>query len=212
MAEKRSWQCFVCGHRSDEYGDYCSHIISEHDECRDYVLCPVDTCKCPVRCLTTHFKVKHKNRVMPKNIQNKATIWRDISPNKKIRTRKPNFKEGYFHSQKNGGKDMYYRSGYERDVYQCLEIDDDVKAFTAEPFRIPYYFNNEWHNYTPDLKLEYVDGVVDIWEIKPATQIEAEQNKAKWKSMNAYAEQYGWNFTVITETGINLLKRKVRQT
>jgi len=208
----RTWQCFVCGGKLETYGDYAEHIIKEHDEGRDYVKCPVDTCGAPVRDLKTHFKVKHPKRDMPKNCQLKATIWRDFSPNgnKKPKTRKPTFKEGWFESLKNSGAKMYYRSGYEADVYQCLEDDNDVKAFQPEPFKVPYYFQNEWHNYIPDIKITYQDGTTEIWEIKPATQTGYEKNKAKWKAMNEYADKLGWNFTVVTEKGISTLKKKVR--
>lgn len=206
----RIWQCFVCGDKLDTYGEYAEHIVNEHEISRDYVMCPVDCCKAPVRDLKTHYKVKHPNRELPKNCQIKAIIWRDFSPSRNTpKTRKPSFKEGWFESLKNGGAKMYYRSGYEADVYKCLEDDNDVKAFKAEPFKVPYYFENEWHNYIPDLKVEYQDGVTEIWEIKPATQTGLEKNKAKWYAMNEYASKLGWNFTVITEKGINILKKKI---
>lgn len=208
--QKRTWQCFVCGEKLDDYGAYAEHIINEHNEGRDYVICPVDTCRAPVRDLKSHYKAKHPNRIMPKNLQTKAMLWRDFSPTGKKKTRKPSFKEGWFESAKNGGAKMFYRSGYESTVYECLEKDNDVKSFKAEPFKVPYYYNNEWHNYIPDIKVEFQDGSVEIWEVKPKTQTKYEQNQAKWKSMNEYAYKLGWSFTVITENGINMLKKKVR--
>jgi len=207
---KRNWQCFSCGVKFEDYALYVSHIIQEHEEGRDYVKCPVDSCGAPVRDLKAHFKTKHPNRAVPAGVQLKSTIWKDFSNNKRGKTRKPNFKEGWFESGKMSGKKMYYRSGYELDIFKCLDLDKDVKHFYSEPFKVPYYFDKEWHNYIPDIKVEFVDGVTEIWEIKPMTQLSLEKNQAKWVAMNSYAEKLGWGFTVITENGINLMKKKIR--
>lgn len=208
----RIWQCFVCGEKFEEYGEYAQHITKEHDEGRDFLICPIDICCAPVRDMRAHFKAKHPNRPMPKNCQMKTTVWRDFSSNGKKKTSsKPiKFNEGWHESPKNNGAKVYYRSGYEKQVYECLEKDTDVKSFVAEPFKVPYYYKNEWHNYKPDLKVEYTDGVVEIWEIKPKNQTDYEQNKAKWKAMHEYAQNIGWKFNVITETGIGKLRCKVR--
>lgn len=213
---KRTWQCFVCGRIINEYSDFVQHIIQEHEEGRDYVKCPVDICGAPVRDLPAHFKTKHPNRVMPKNGQLKATIWRDFSLSKKgggtkIKTRKPTFKDGWYESKKMSGKKMFYRSSYEHEVFKCLDEDVDVKTFLSEPFKVPYYFGNAWHDYIPDLKIEYSDGAIEVWEVKPLKQFEFDQNQAKWKAMQEYAGKMGWGFTVITEKGISTLKRKVSQ-
>jgi hypothetical protein len=51
---------------------------------------------------------------------------------------------------------------------------------------------------------------VEIWEIKPANQTSFDKNQAKWKAAAAYCTARGWEFVVYTETGINKLKKKVR--
>jgi len=208
---KRMWQCFSCSTTFENYEDYSRHILQEHDEGRDYVKCPVETCGAPVRDLRAHFTLKHPNRAIPKAQQMRATIWKDFSRKKgKGATKKPNFNEGWYESIKMSGKRIYHRSGYELEIYKCLDEDTDVTAYFAEPFKVPYYFNNDWHNYIPDIKIEFSDGTVEIWEIKPNTQMKYEQNQAKWKAMNEYAGKLGWGFTVINEKGINLLQKKIR--
>lgn len=205
---KRLWQCFVCNLKVDNYAEYAEHIINKHEFGREYIICPIDSCKAPIRCLKSHFKAIHPKRPIPQNMQMKAIIWKDYKSNK---TKKPTFKEGWFESLKNGGAKLYYRSGYEFEVYKCLENDNDVKSFKAEPFKVPYYFENSWHNYIPDIKVEYKDGTIDIWEIKPKTQMSQEKNQAKWNAMNKYANNLGWGFSVINESGIDKLKHKVKK-
>ena len=46
--------------------------------------------------------------------------------------RSPDFHDGDFVSKKNGKK-LHYRSGYELDVYKCLEEMANVVRFDAEP-------------------------------------------------------------------------------
>jgi hypothetical protein len=211
-ASVRKYQCFVCGVQFKEFDEYEAHIVSDHEEGREYLTCP--DCQAPVRTMTDHYRAKHPNRIMPKGIQTRVTIWYDFNGKGDKKARKPKVREGDFQSHKMG-KAIHYRSGYEADVYELLEQDRDVVAYHAEPFKVPYYFINrkgegKWVNYIPDLKIQFADGRIEIWEIKPATQTGLEQNKAKWTAMNDYALKLGWDFTVITEVGINKLKDKVK--
>jgi hypothetical protein len=203
----RKWQCFVCGKQFELYEEFTAHIIEAHDEGREYICCPA--CNAPVRDMRFHYKAKHPNRLIPKNTQLRVTVWNDFKKGKK-KTRKPKTREGFFASNKMGVP-IHYRSGYECDVYELLEEDRDIAAYYAEPFKVPYCYKGEWHDYLPDIKLQYMDGTVDIWEIKPATQTSYGKNKAKWAAMNEYAKNMGWNFTVITEVGIDKLRTKIKQ-
>ena len=74
-----------------------------------------------------------------------------------------------------------------------------------------YFYKGKWHQYIPDLRINYIDETVDIWEIKPANQTHYEQTKAKWSAMNEHVKKHGWRFTVITEVGIDKLKTKVKK-
>ena len=203
----RKWQCFVCGKEFDAYAEYKDHILDEHEEGREYIKCP--TCEAPVRCLVTHFKVKHPNRTMPKNCQTKAVVWFDFKGGKR-KTRKPKFREGNFESKKNGAS-LHYRSGYECEVYELLEQDADVVSFAAEPYKVPYLHDGEWHEYVPDLRVNYLEGRVEIWEIKPSSQTRIKKNKDKWRAIEPYVANLGWGFKVITETEIGKLRVKIKE-
>lgn len=207
----RKWQCFVCGKQYPEYENYKDHILTEHDEGREYVKCPAEGCGAPVRDLRAHWKVKHPKRIMPKNCQLKVTVWHDFSSGGvKKKTRKPTIRTGYFPSKKNN-KDIYYRSGLEADFYDCLEQDSDVIAYQAEPLKVPYYWQGKWHDYIPDLLVEFTDGSKEVWEVKPSQQTDYDQNKAKWTCANNYFENVGMKFIVQTETVLDKYKVKIKR-
>lgn len=186
--------------------EYSAHIISEHTEVQDYILCPVEYCKTPIRCLVSHFKLKHPHTPIPKRGLLKATIFRDFTTQKG--RKKVNFKKGYHHSTKMN-KAMYYRSGYEEDVYKCLDKLNDIVAYEAEPFKIPYMHEGVMHEYTPDIFVSFADGHCEVWEIKPQAQTSIQMNKDKWSCAEEVCLQRGWKFKVIVEQEINKLKKKV---
>lgn len=202
--DKRKWTCYVCGEEYETYDIYKAHIIGTHEEGREWIGCPV--CEAPVRDMKFHFDAKHPNRICPKNIQLRVTVWRDFAG----KVKKQKFKDGHHESPKMGGALIHYRSGYELDVYKLLDQDRDVATYQGEPFKVPYNFKGKWHDYVPDIKVNYVDGAIEIWEIKPASQKNLPRNVAKWKAMQLHCEAMGWNFTVILEDGITKLKKKIQ--
>lgn len=207
--DKRQFVCFVCGIAHTDYKEYCTHITSTHEEGRDYVFCPLKRCHCPVRDVVAHFKSRHKSEPLPKTGQLKALIWADQKSVGK-RKKKPNFKDGYFTSIKNGSKQMHYRSSYELDVYRCLEAMNEVVNYSVESFRVEYYFNGKTKGYYPDLLIHFNDEHFEVWEIKPTNQTTLPINIAKWDSCRRHCQIRGWKFDIITETRISDLKRYLR--
>lgn len=210
--EKRKYTCFVCGVAYSDFEDYKDHIIQSHDEGREFVVCPLARCGAPVRDLRLHFKAKHPTESAPKAPQMKAMIWKDQADKKsgKLKTRRPKFREGYLTSTKNGGKEMHYRSGMECDVYECLESMNEVIGYDVEPFKVQYSFNGEIHDYNPDLKIQFADGRIEIWEVKPSNQTHLPQNAAKWTACQQHCEARGYSFMVLTEIGLGKLKKQLR--
>ena len=128
----------------------------------------------------------------------------------KPKARKPKFRTGTFVSQK-CQREFLYRSGMEEEFYNLLEEDNDVVSFYAEPFKIPYFWGSEWHQYIPDIRVNFIDGSTQLWEVKPANQTQQEQNKCKWASANNYCENMGWDFIVMTEIGLGKYKTKIKR-
>lgn len=208
----RKWQCFVCGQNYNSYEEYKSHILEKHDEGREYIKCP--GCDAPVRDLKTHFSLKHPKIPIPSGIQTRVAVWHEFkagaSGGKKTGVRKPNFRRGSFASKK-CNCDFEYRSGMECDFYECLEGDRDVIGWSYESVKVPYFWQNSWHNYIVDLKVIFCDGSVQLWEIKPANQTTLEQNQAKWASANNFCSNLGWEFVVMTEVGLGKLRAKIQR-
>lgn len=207
MIEQRKYVCFCCKVLPfNTYYEYQQHIISTHEEGRDYVLCPLARCRAPVRCVKSHFAAHHPTEKSPSMGQLRALIWRDSKAPKK---KKPKFHEGYINSQKNGGQ-MHYRSGWERDVYICLENLSEILGYKVEKFPVEYYWRGKCKRYYPDLFVTFKDGRSEVWEIKPNNQRSLEINQAKWLACENHCESRGWKFKIIDETVIKQLKQEVR--
>ncbi len=202
---KRKWQCFVCGIQFLEYEECKLHILEEHEEGREYIKCP--HCLAPIRDLKTHWQAKHGCMPMPKGCQMSVIVWKDFSGKKKKKG--PRFKTGKYESTKMK-KIMTYRSGYESDVFECLDTLNEVVAFDSEIVKIPYLWKGEQHTYVVDLLVKFNDGSVEMWEIKPQNQTHLEQNKVKWEAAKFYCDHKGWTFQVIKEREIQQLKSKVK--
>jgi rubredoxin len=203
--KERKYQCFVCGVVFNNYNEMKDHVIEVHEEGREYLVCPVKFCGAPVRDLRFHFRNKHPACKCPEDRQLRATIMYDIKgPNK--RKKLPNFENG-FHVSTKTGKKMHFRSGYERDVYECLDKLGDVLRYEVEPFSVPYFYKGKKKQYFPDLLVEFSSGAIEIWEIKPSNQTVLEQNKAKWEAAKYYCKLRGWVFEPITEQRISQLKK-----
>jgi len=207
--KERQYVCFICGRAFKEPNAYRTHIIENHVEGREYVKCPLARCGYPVRDVRSHFKVHHRQEPIPKGCQMKAIVWKDQrDPKSGKKKRGVRFNDGDFMSQKNGKK-IHYRSGYELEVYKILEQMEEVVRYDAEPFGIPYWFAGEQKKYFPDLMVQFKDGHVEIWEIKPQSQTSYDLNDAKWTSANQFCEARGYHFEVKTEIGIKQLRRSL---
>lgn len=211
----RKYQCFICGMAHTEFEAFKQHIKESHEEGREFVICPLQHCGACVRCLKTHFKAKHPHSPLPQSGPMKAIVWKDQFPSGKLKTRKPKFREGYFISMKNNGKELHYRSGLECEYFEILEQLPEVIAFDYEPLKtgIPYIGpDGRQHKYFPDISIQFKDNHVEIWEIKPGSQTGLEVNECKWEAANKFCEARNWTFVVMTEVGLGKLKRRLRNT
>src|SRR5690348_4341270 len=68
---------------------------------------------------------------------------------------------------------IHYRSSWELRVFSRLDTDPDVVAWGSEEFIVRYYdpVTKKTRRYFPDLVVKYRDGRVEMWEIKPSTQM-----------------------------------------
>lgn len=140
----------------------------------------------------------------------KAIIWKDVAKDGKMKTRKPKFREGYYDSMKMK-KTFHYRSGMEANVYEHLDMWNEVLAYEVEPFEIPYIHDGECHKYIPDIFVVFADGRKEVWEIKPSNQTHFQKNKDKWFAAVEACKLRGWGFEIMTETQIEKLRKIIKE-
>jgi hypothetical protein len=123
---------------------------------------------------------------------------------------------------------IIYRSRWELMVMQKFDSHPDILEWSSEEIIIPYIspIDNRRHRYFPDfyMKKRNPDGTIEnvIIEVKPFAQTKPPtvQNKpnrryitevqtwginsAKWKNAEAYCEDRGWKFQIITEKDLGL--------
>ena len=199
--KQRSYICFVCFESFDNLEGFRSHITNNHEEGTDYIICP--ECKTPLRELKKHYAIKHPDKTIPKDYPIRPIILRDAIAKrpKKI----PKFKTGFFFSKKNN-KELYFRSGLECQFYQVLEKRKDILKYSVEPIEIDYIFEGYGHKYIPDILVEYATGKMQLWEIKPKNQTKLPKNLAKWSAASSYCKKRNWDFIILTEKGLRILK------
>ena len=201
MTNKRNFVCFVCSESFDSFEGFKSHIIANHEEGTDFIVCPV--CKIPLRELKNHIATRHPETAIPKDYPTRPIILRDF---KKIKNNSQvKYKTVFFFSKKNN-KNLFFRSGFECEFYKVLEKKKDVLKYDVEPIEIDYIFEGYKHKYIPDILVEYTNGKKDLWEIKPKRQTKLPKNLAKWRAANDYCNKRNWGFIVLTEKGLRLLK------
>lgn len=116
-----------------------------------------------------------------------------------------------------------YMSSYEYETHTFFDCNDRVLRWSSESIVIPYLkpTDGRIHKYYPDYWVEFInkDGEVvqEVIEVKPASQTKAPRknnkhvlyeqlmwavNTAKWQACEAYCQQHGMKFRIITEKSI----------
>lgn len=113
-----------------------------------------------------------------------------------------------------------YRSGWEMVFMQFCDNNPAILQWASESINIPYRnpFTGKSTIYVPDFLIIYVDSKgqnhAEVIEIKPSTETTLESarntrdrayvalNTAKWQAANAWCQQHGLKFRVITENQI----------
>jgi len=211
--------CWVCGEEATNRNELFDHMHQTHEEGVDFVRCP--ECSTFVKDMIVHYQCTHPGLELPvgvplrvqSKIIDRADLWRKEQRKKKKRGR---FKSGFFDSTKNG-KQMHYRSSWEKEVYKILERAFSVKAYKVEPFSIPYTIRGLKKNYWPDIMVKFTDDTVLLIEVKPLSQcpdkdgvcenFEQTKNDAKWQAAETMCSKRGWFFAVWTERAIKQLSR-----
>lgn len=112
---------------------------------------------------------------------------------------------GYFPSNKVNSLIVEYESQIERDFYLLLEHAPDVIQYQHQPIKIKYKnTNNKFRNYTPDVYLEFDNGLRALVEIKDQQTLDEDYKKFKfrWDAAQVWSQERGYLFKVLTENQI----------
>lgn len=112
-----------------------------------------------------------------------------------------------------GGR-VAYRSSWEMEYALWLDANADVESFGHETLVIEYVSNarsGKKRRYYPDFVVRYVDGHIEVVEIKPSKRVHNARVQKKTIAAGEWARVNGATFRVITEVelrGIGLLRKK----
>ena len=129
---------------------------------------------------------------------------------KRKRRRKSRYHRGD-HVALKTGQVCRYRSGWELQYMQYLDVDTTVLAYVYEPFKLPYVSNTRsgrLRGYIPDLLVTRTDGRRELVEIKPSRKVNHVTVQKKLKAAQIWCNLNGVALVVITEIqlkGLGLL-------
>lgn len=105
-----------------------------------------------------------------------------------------------------------FEAGLERDFLTLLRFDFNVRTYEVQPVRIEYFDTEDRkHHYTPDVLVYYRTDITPakwmnttLFEIKHTDDLKknAEKYALTFKAGEAYADEKGWDYKVITEQEI----------
>ena len=91
---------------------------------------------------------------------------------------------------------LLHRSLLELQWFHIFDKDPNVLCFVPEPFHFRYEYEG-FHRYVPDVFVIYIDGRMELIEIKPDDQWNDPVNQAKWKVAKDWCSTQCVEFRVI---------------
>lgn len=123
---------------------------------------------------------------------------------KRRKKRRPRYgsschKQG-MHKSSKLGRDVFYRSSWEKLFFEYLDKNDDVITYEVESLRLPYVYGRskkvKW--YVPDVLVHYSKRT-ELVEIKPSRFAGSVKVKAKIAAAQTYCKEKGMQFKLLTE-------------
>jgi hypothetical protein len=105
---------------------------------------------------------------------------------------------------------MKYRSGWELVAAKHFDDDPLVASYAYEPFKIPYISNKKLgkiRNYIPDFLVEYVDGRINLIEVKRISALNQLTVKKKAEAAKQWAKDNNAEFLFWTDPIIKQLQK-----
>lgn len=105
-------------------------------------------------------------------------------------------------------KVLWTESQLERDYVNLMLFSPDVVDLEYQPEPFTIYFNGKKRRYTPDFRVTYSDRI-EMIEIKYEEELKKAEFREKAAFLEAYFEQKGLIFRVITERTIRVGSRAI---
>jgi hypothetical protein len=122
------------------------------------------------------------------------------SKKKRRRKKKGRYHRGLHVSPKGG--ECKYRSGWELSYMKWLDANPDVETWTYEKLVIEYVSNlktKRLRRYYPDFYVKYVDGRIEVVEIKPKRRLQGVTVQKKARAAVDWCAQNGATYIMLTE-------------
>jgi len=126
-----------------------------------------------------------------------ATRW----PARQIVTRSGSIPRGYFPSAKNGQM-VAYEQLLEADAVVLFEMSPLIKSYVGQPEKIYYPDGDRTRLYTPDFRVDLIDGSRILVEIKPERCLAPPDVKHKFERIQEHLDRLAKPFTILTDKSI----------
>lgn len=109
---------------------------------------------------------------------------------------------GFFPSVKNN-RQIAWESQLEKKACLLFEFSPAVSSYKEQPITIRFPSGDSVRKYTPDFELQLNTGQRIYVEVKPASKLADEELKATFRDIDAFWQQHGCYFIVLTDEELN---------
>jgi hypothetical protein len=120
---------------------------------------------------------------------------------RKVVTRRTKRVVGYFLSLKMKCA-LPWESQIERDYFYCLELDQEVQAYHAQPTCLTLLVGGEIRRHFPDLLVQYRNGQIEYQEVKTDRDAAAPEKQALFNAARLEFAKASAGYQVVTEAQI----------
>jgi hypothetical protein len=120
---------------------------------------------------------------------------------RKVIHRSGGIMRGKFVSFKNG-RTIHWESQLERDAVYLFEYSPGVVRYREQPFTCWYVHGDKTRRYTVDFEVEFSDGTIVYFEIKPAEKLLKPDYQEKFKAIQQHFNNNGLVFRILTDKEI----------
>lgn len=143
---------------------------------------------------------KHSEESKLKNSLSNSETWSRMIITGQDRRRTGGYESGYFFSTKMG-REVKYRSSFEKAFYFTLEMCNSVVSYEVESLRVSYLYEGRNHYYIPDVLVKFSNGLTSLVEVKPKPFQSHEVNIEKFEAARLYCKEHDIHSFEVLDSG-----------